>query len=237
MPVICKMLPLWIYAVLAYSTSRELDTKAFTSMIWDHIMKILGKIDQHAALELSPGNSEVFVNRFFEVLGTNTISSGVRTLVEDTIPPSLAYQVAALLKSQDEEVQERVIRVCCEVLHQIGSILLKIAEEEAPRTGLNRTSFVIITQAIVSGMVKGSFNRDFLLQVVPACMSAIAKLPYRMFIYSRIKDLFFKFGTEQTFSRRILDELTSAECSAYYAQLSKDSDERIKKILRSQSEC
>ncbi|CAJ0592838.1 unnamed protein product [Cylicocyclus nassatus] len=231
-PIISKLLPLWIYAVMAHSTSRELDTKGFTSMIWDHIVRMLDKINQPITTDLSPGNSEAFVSRLFEVLGTTTSFAVVRPLIEDAVPSKLAYQVVALLKSEDEEVQERVIRICCEMLRQIGPMLLKIAEEEAPRTGLNRTAFIVITQAVVSKIVKGSLNHDFLIQVIPTCMAAIARLPYRMFIYSRIKDFLLKFASEETLLRRMLDELASPECSAYYRQLTKDSDERIKKLVK-----
>ncbi|VDK70534.1 unnamed protein product, partial [Cylicostephanus goldi] len=119
-------------------------------MIWDHIVRMLDKVNQPITTELSPGNCEAFVSRFFEVLGTITSFTAVRPLIEDAVPSKLAYQIVALLKSEDEEVQERVIRICCEMLRQIGSMMLKIAEEEAPRTGLNRTAFIVITQAVVS---------------------------------------------------------------------------------------
>lgn len=71
----------------------------------------------------------------------------------------------------------------------------------------------ISVQDICFQMVKNSFSREFLLQVVPTCLSALARLPYRMFIYSRLKDLLFKFGTEPALSCRILEELSSPECS------------------------
>lgn len=45
----------------------ELDTKGFTSMIWDHISRILGTVNAHATVELSPGNSEAFLTRFITV--------------------------------------------------------------------------------------------------------------------------------------------------------------------------
>ncbi|EYB87779.1 hypothetical protein Y032_0257g396 [Ancylostoma ceylanicum] len=231
LPFISQLLPLWIYAVLAYSRSRELDTKAFTSMIWDHISRMLVTVDAQATVELSPGNSEAFLMRFITVLGDSATSDVVRKIVADAVTFQLGNQIVTLLKSDNEDMQERVVRICCEILHKVGPTLLAVAEEEAPRIGLNRTAFVVITQAVVSKMVKNSFNHDFLLQVVPTCISALARLPYRMFIYSRIKDLLFKFGTESAFSCRILEELSSSECSAHYNQLNKDTDARIRRIF------
>ncbi|RCN38804.1 hypothetical protein ANCCAN_15279 [Ancylostoma caninum] len=182
-------------------------------MIWDHISQMLVTVDAHATVELSPGNSEAFLMRFITVLGDNATSDGVRKIVADAITFQLGNQIVTLLKSDDKDMLERVVRVCCEILHKMGQTLLAIAEDEAPRIGLNRTAFVVITQAVISKMVKNLFDREFLLQVVPTCISALARLPYRMFIYSRIKDLLFKYGAEPAFSCRILEELSSYECS------------------------
>ncbi|KAK6730022.1 hypothetical protein RB195_006838 [Necator americanus] len=232
LPTISQLLPIWIYAVLAYSKSRELDTKGFTSMIWDHISWLLRKLDTDTSLELSPGNSEAFLIRFFTILGNNLSSDCVRKIIADAVPFQLASQMATLLKKEERDMQERVIRVCCEILHQIGPTLLAIAEEEAPRTGLNRTAFVVLTQALVSTMVRSTVSNDFLLQFVPVCVSALARLPYRMFINSRIKDLLLKFGNDSAFLHRIVQELSCPECSVHYSQLKNDSDERIKRLLK-----
>ncbi|KIH67928.1 hypothetical protein ANCDUO_01740 [Ancylostoma duodenale] len=156
LPFVSQLLPIWIYSVLAYSRSRELDTKGFTSMIWDHISRMLVTVDAQATVELSPGNSEAFLMRFITVLGDNATSDCVRKIVADAITFQLGNQIVTLLKSDDKDMQERVVRVCCEILHKIGPTLLAIAEDEAPRIGLNRTAFVVITQAVVSnGKISG----------------------------------------------------------------------------------
>ncbi|KAK6018159.1 hypothetical protein OSTOST_16268 [Ostertagia ostertagi] len=228
------MVPLWIYAILAHSTKREMDTKRFTSLIWDHIMRILNNIVPCATMELSLGNPEAFITTFFTALGSSTASGDViRKIVADSVTIHLANQIAALLKNDDKELQERVIRVCGEMFCNVGSILLSIAEADAQRTGLNRTAFVVLTQALVSKMVKSSMDPDFLLQIVPSYVAALVRLPYRIFIYSRIKDLLFKFGDDSTIASRITVELEFLHGTAHYNQLAKESDQRLRKFVTS----
>lgn len=230
--IISQLVPLWIYAVLAYSSSREMDTKRFTSLIWDHISQLLICVAPSFCMELSPGNLELFVVRFFTVLGSTTSSAdAVRKIVADSVPLFLATQIATLLKSDDKELEERILRVCAEMFTHVGSVLLAIAETEAQRIGLNRTSFVVLVQALVTKLVKSSVEPVFLLQVVPVYIAALLKLPYRMFIYSRIKDLLLKFADESAIALRISDELTKCQGLAYHKQLVKESDPRIKKFF------
>ncbi|KHJ97306.1 hypothetical protein OESDEN_02715 [Oesophagostomum dentatum] len=105
LPAMSQLLPLWIYAVMAFSTTRELDTKGFTSMMWDHVIRILGSIDEHASLELSPGDSGAYLLRFLTVLGNNAVSAGVREIVAEAVPFCLANQIALLLRSDDRDLQ------------------------------------------------------------------------------------------------------------------------------------
>ncbi|VDM56238.1 unnamed protein product [Angiostrongylus costaricensis] len=230
--IISQLVPLWIYAVLAYSSSREMDTKRFTSLIWDHISQLLISLAPNFCMELSPGNLELFVVRFFTVLGGTTSSADVvRKIVADSVPLFLATQIATLLKSDDKELEERILRLCAEMFTHVGSVLLAIAETEAQRIGLNRTSFVVLVQALVTKLVKSSMDPVFLLQVAPVYIAALLKLPYRMFIYSRVKDLLLKFADESAIALRISDELTKCHGLAYHKQLVKESDPRIKKFF------
>ncbi|KAJ1363290.1 hypothetical protein KIN20_023126 [Parelaphostrongylus tenuis] len=230
--IISQLVPLWIFAVLAYSTSREMDTKRFTSLIWDDISQSLNSVEPNVCLELSPGNSELFVVKYFTVLGSSPSSTDViRRTVAESVPISLATQVATLLKNDDKEMEERIVRVCAEMFTHVGSMLLAIAETEAQRIGLNRTSFVVLLQALVTKMVKSPMEPVFLLQVVPMYISALVKLPYRLFIYSRIKDLLFKFVDEPSIALRISGELTNRHALAYHKQLMRESDSRIKKFF------
>ncbi|VDL66079.1 unnamed protein product [Nippostrongylus brasiliensis] len=228
-----QLVPLWIFAVLAFSTSREMETKRFTSLIWDHILRQLSNIASSCpTIELSPGNSEAFVIRFFEILGAGVLPSGsVNKIVAESIPFAMANNITNLLKSDDNDILERVIRVCNMMLANLGLTLLTIAESEAQRTGLNRTAFVVISQALVTKMVKGSMSVEFLQQSVPVYISALAKLPYRIFIYSRIKDLLVKFQHEVAIASSISGILDQFKESAHYKQLLKDSDPRVKNFL------
>ncbi|VDO48090.1 unnamed protein product [Haemonchus placei] len=226
------MVPPWIYAVLAFSTTREMDTKRFTSLIWDHIVPMLSSIVPCAAMELSPGNSEIFVTKFFTALGNSTASGDtIRKIVADSVPFHLANQIATLLKNDDKELQERIVRVCGEIICNVGSNLLSIAEADARRTGLNRTAFVVLTQALVSKMIKGAMDPDFLLQTVPLYVAALAKLPYRIFVYSRIKDLLLKFGDDSAIASRIAVELEFLHGTAHYNQLAKEADQKLRKFI------
>lgn len=230
--IVSQLVPLWIFAVLAYSRSREMDAKRFTSLIWDDMSQLLGGILPNVSMELSPGNLELFVVRFFTVLGSTASSSDIiRKTVADSVPLYLANQIATLLKSDDKELEERVIRVCGEMFVHVGSTLLAIAETEAQRIGLNQTSFVVLIQALVTKLVKSSMEPIFLLHIVPVYTSALVKLPYRMFIYSRIKDLLFKFADDDAIALRISNELTNCHGLAYHNQLTKESDPRIKKFF------
>ncbi|KAK6023612.1 hypothetical protein OSTOST_10595, partial [Ostertagia ostertagi] len=104
--LVSQMVPLWIYAILAHSTKREMDTKRFTSLIWDHIMRILNNIVPCATMELSLGNPEAFITTFFTALGSSTASGDViRKIVADSVTIHLANQIAALLKNDDKELQ------------------------------------------------------------------------------------------------------------------------------------
>ncbi|VDO61545.1 unnamed protein product [Heligmosomoides polygyrus] len=228
-----QLIPHWIFAVLAFSTSREMDTKRFTSLIWDHAVRILNRVAPNTAMELSPGDSEAFVVRFFEALGSCTAPADVvRRVVTEAVPFHLANQLATFVKSdQIKEVEERIVRVCGVILKNVGQTLLVIAEADAHRGGLNRTAFVIMTQTTVTKMVKGSMDAEFLLQQVPSYVAMLASLPYRIFVYSRMKDLIFKFGEDPVIGQRIYAELTSAPGSAGLKQLTKDSDQRIKNFL------
>uniref|UniRef100_A0A7I4XWH2 Protein RST1 n=1 Tax=Haemonchus contortus TaxID=6289 RepID=A0A7I4XWH2_HAECO len=232
--LVSYMVPPWIYAVLAFSTTREMDTKRFTSLIWDHIMHMLSSIVPCEAMELSPGNSEVFVTKFFMALGNSTASGDtIRKIVADSVPFHLANQIATLLKNDDKELQERIVRICGEIICYVGSNLLSIAEADARRTGLNRTAFVVLTQALVSKMVKSSMDPDFLLQTVPLYVVALAKLPYRIFVYSRIKDLLSKFGDDSAIASRIKVELEFLHGTAHYNQLAKEADDKLRRFISS----
>ncbi|VDL65688.1 unnamed protein product [Nippostrongylus brasiliensis] len=186
------------------------------------VLSQLSEKQTHIAVQLVP----LWI---FAVLAFST--SRVNKIVAESIPFAMANNITNLLKSDDNDVLERVIRVCNVMLANIGLTLLTIAEAEAQRTGLNRTAFVVISQALVTKMVKGSMSVEFLQQSVPVYISALAKLPYRIFIYSRIKDLLVKFQQEAAIASSISGVLDQFKESAHYKQLLKDSDPRVKNFL------
>ncbi|KAK6040754.1 hypothetical protein COOONC_21738 [Cooperia oncophora] len=87
----------------------KMDTKRFTSLIWDHIMRMLNNVVPSATMELSPGNSEAFVTKFFTALGSSTVSGDlIRKIIADSVPIHLANQIVVLLKNDDREMQVNV---------------------------------------------------------------------------------------------------------------------------------
>ncbi|KJH46606.1 hypothetical protein DICVIV_07309 [Dictyocaulus viviparus] len=227
-----QLIPLWIFSVLAYSTSREMETKRFTSLIWNHISQMLGSIASTISMELSLGNLEFNVVKFFMVLGSSKSSADIiRKIVADSVPLYMVNQIVILLKNDDDDLQERILRVCGEILTHVGHTLLAIAETEAHRIGLNRTSFVVLIQALVAKLLRSSMDLRFYAHVVPIYVSALIKLPYRMFIYSRIKDILIKFVEEPTIMSRISDNLADLNDVGCYNQLVKETDPRIRRFF------